>query len=300
MSRSHPATPRADVYSRITTEIVSAIEAGAGDWRMPWHHDGAATTRPQNVTSRRRYRGVNVLALWIAAEAAAYSSGLWGTYRQWASLGAQVRKGERGTTVVFWKQAASRADDEHDDGEAGPGRMFARAFTVFNLAQVEGYEPPPAAVLPEGERFGHAEAFVAALKIPVTEGAYDAHYRIDLDHIFMPTFASFRDASAQMGTLLHEAAHATGAKHRLDRNFAERFKRDSLAIEEICAELTASFVLADLGIAHHPRADHAAYVASWLRALKDDPRAIFTAASKAQAAADWMHAQQPQPEEMAA
>jgi len=95
-------------------------------------------------------------------------------------------------------------------------------------------------------------------------------------------------------------SHATGAKHRLDRNFAERFKRDSLAIEEICAELTASFVLADLGIAHHPRADHAAYVASWLRVLKDDPRAIFTAASKAQAAADWMHAQQPQPEELAA
>src|SRR3546814_7783010 len=107
--------------------------------------------------------------------------------RQWASLGAQVRKGERGTTVVFWKQAASRADDDHDDGEAGPGRMFARAFTVFNLAQVEGYEPPPVAVLPEGERFGHAEAFVAALKIPITEGAYDAHYRIDLDPIFMPT-----------------------------------------------------------------------------------------------------------------
>lgn len=300
MSRSHPATPRADVYSRITTEIVSAIEVGAGDWRMPWHHDGAATTRPQNVTSRRRYRGVNVLALWIAAEASSYSSGLWGTYRQWAALGAQVRKGERGTTVVFWKQTAPRADDDHGDGEAGPDRMFARAFTVFNLAQVEDYEPAPVAVLPESERFGHAEAFVAALKIPITEGAYDAHYRIDLDHIFMPTFSAFRDASAQMGTLLHEAGHATGAKHRLDRNFADRFKRDSLAIEEICAELTASFVLADFGIAHHPRADHAAYVASWLRVLKDDPRAIFTAASKAQAAADWMHAQQPQPEELAA
>src|SRR3546814_16828580 len=96
-----------------------------------------------------------------------------------------------------------------------------------------------------------------------------------------------------MGTLLHEAAHATGAKHRLDRNFAERFKRDSLAIEEICAELTASFVLADLRIAHHPRADHAAYVASWLPALKDDPRPIFTPASKAQAAPDWLHATHP-------
>ena len=300
MSRSHPATPRADVYSRITSEIVSAIEVGAGDWRMPWHHDGAATTRPQNVTSRRRYRGVNVLALWIAAEASSYSSGLWGTYRQWAALGAQVRKGERGTTVVFWKQAASRADDDHDEVLRRLAGRRTLAFTVFNLAQVEGYEPAPVAVLPESERFEHAEAFVAALKIPITEGTYDAHYRIDLDHIFMPTFSAFRDASAQMGTLLHEAGHATGAKHRLDRNFAERFKRDSLAIEEICAELTASFVLADLGIAHHPRADHAAYVASWLRVLKDDPRAIFTAASKAQAAADWMHAQQPQPEELAA
>ena len=300
MTRTHPPTERADVYSRITTQIVAAIEAGASDWRMPWHHDGAATTRPQNVNSRKRYRGVNVLALWIAAEASGYSNGLWGTYRQWASLGAQVCKGEHGTTVVFWKQAASRAEDDRDDGEAGPGRMFARAFTVFNLAQVEGYEPEPMAQLPESERFGHAEAFVEALKIPITEGAYDAHYRIDLDRIFMPCFASFRDASAHMGTLLHEAAHATGAKHRLDRNFAERFKRDSLAIEEICAELAASFVLADLGIAHHPRPDHAAYVASWMKALRGDPRAIFTAASKAQAAADWMHAQQPQTEEMAA
>ena len=169
MPRSHPATLRADVYSRITTEIVSAIEAGAGDWRMPWHHDGAATTRPQNVTSRRRYRGINVLALWIAAEASGDSSGLWGSYRQWAALGAQVRKGERGATVVFWKQTASRADDGHSDGEAGSGRMFARAFTVFNLAQVEGYEPAPVAVLPESEKFAHAEAFVAALKIPITE-----------------------------------------------------------------------------------------------------------------------------------
>lgn len=300
MSRSHPASVRADVYSRITSEIIAAIEAGAGDWRMPWHHNGAAVTRPKNVASRNHYRGINVLALWIAAQANAYSSGLWATYRQWAALGAQVRKGERGTTVVFWKQTALGADEDHDDGESAHGRMFARAFTVFNLAQVEGYEPPASIVLPESERIQHADAFFAALAIPITEGPYDAHYRIDLDQIFMPAFSAFRDASAQMGTLLHEAAHATGAKHRLDRDFSDRFKRDNIAMEEICAELTASFVLADLGIAHHPRSDHAAYVASWLRVLKNDPRAIFTAASKAQAAADWMHAQQPQLEELAA
>ena len=292
MNRTTGSAARADVYSRITAEIISAIEAGAEDWRMPWHHDGTATARPHNVISRRGYRGVNVLALWIAAEAGAYSSGLWGTYRQWASLGAQVRKGEHGTTVVYWKQAASRSDDDHEDDEARPGRMFARAFSAFNLAQVDGYEPTPVAVLPDNERFTHADAFFNALGIPVTYGAYDAHYRIDLDHIFMPPFSAFEDAAGFTGTLFHEAAHATGSEHRLDRSLKERFKRDSLAIEEICAELAASFVLADHGIAHHPRPDHVAYVASWLRALKEEPRAIFTAASKAQAAADWMHAQQ--------
>lgn len=291
---------RVDVYTRITAEIIAAIEAGAGDWRMPWHHDGAAVTRPENIASSRRYRGVNVLALWIAAQAYGYSSGVWGTYRQWLAVGAQVRKGERGTTVVLWKQAASPADDDHDDGDQRPGRMFARAFTVFNVAQVEGYEPAPVAILPEGERFAHADAFVAALGIPINEGTYDAHYRIDLDEIFMPSFSAFRDAASHLGTLLHECAHATGAKHRLNRNFAERFKRAWLPIEEACAELTASFVLADLGIAHHPRPDHAAYVASWLKAMNNDPHAIFTAASKAQQAADWMWAQQPQVDELVA
>lgn len=294
-------TERADVYCRITAEIVAAIEAGAGDWRMPWHHDGSAISRPQNVGSRRRYRGVNILALWIAAQAHSFASGIWGTYRQWQAVGAQVRKGERGTTVVLWKQAASSTDDDHDgDEDAAHTRVFARAFTVFNLAQVEGYEPDPIALLPESGRLTHADAFVEALEIPITYGAYDAHYRIDLDHIFMPQFSAFRDAASAVGTLIHEVGHATGAKHRLDRNFEERFKRDWLAVEEATAELTASYILADLGIAHHPRPDHAAYVASWLRVLKNDPRAIFTAASKAQQAADWMHAQQPLVEELAA
>lgn len=300
MSRNEGSAERANVYTRITHEIIAAIEAGAGEWRMPWHHDGAAVTRPTNVVSRKRYRGVNTVALWIAAEARGYGSGLWGTFRQWQSAGAQVRKGERGTTVVLWKPFGTNADAGHGDDEHRRGGMFARAFSVFNLAQVEGYDPPPTTMLPESERIGHAEDFVAALNIPVTEGAYDAHYRIDLDRIFMPTFGSFRDPASAVGVLLHEAAHATGAKHRLDRNFEERFKRDWLPIEEACAELTASFVLADLGIAHHPRPDHAAYVASWLSALKQDPRAIFTAASKAQQAADWMWAQQPEAKEIAA
>ena len=107
MARNLAAPARADVYSRITAEIVAAVEAGAGAWKMPWHHDGSAITRPTNV-SGRRYRGVNVIALWVAAQAAGYGTGVWGTYRQYQALGAHVRKGERATTVVFWKQVSSR------------------------------------------------------------------------------------------------------------------------------------------------------------------------------------------------
>jgi antirestriction protein ArdC len=233
---------------------------------------------------------------------AAYSSGLWGTYRQWASLGAQVCKGEHGTTVVFWKQAASRAEDDRDDGR---GRSWphvrARVHGVQPCPGRRDTKPEPVAQLPESERFGHADAFVEALKIPITEGAYDAHYRIDLDRIFMPdlrlVFAMHRRTWARCCTRRPTPQGPSTGSTATSRSVSSV---TVLAIEEICAELTASFVLADLGIAHHPRPDHAAYVASWLRALKDDPRAIFTAASKAQAAADWMHAQQPQSEEIAA
>ena len=112
---------------------------------------------------------------------------------------------------MLWKQAASSADDDRDgDEEFVRSRVFARAFTVFNLAQVEGYEPEPVALLPETERVAHADAFVEALKIPFTDGPYDAHYRIDLDRIFMPLFAAFRDAASHIATLVHECGHATG------------------------------------------------------------------------------------------
>jgi antirestriction protein ArdC len=285
---------RQDIYTRITTEIVAAIEAGADQWRMPWHHDGSAITRPTNVASGKGYRGINTLALWIAAHTRGYGSGLWGTYRQWSALGAQVRKGEHATSIAFWK----RIGEPDDDSETQAGepedrvRFVARGYCVFNRSQVDGYAPAEVPSLPESLRIEHADEFLAALKIPVTFGSEAAYYRIDLDRIFMPSFAAFHEATGYVATYVHEAAHATGAKHRLNRDFGIRFDRDALAMEEICAELTAALVLATLSIAHHPRADHAAYVASWLKFLENDNRAIFTAASKAQAAADWMHAQQ--------
>jgi antirestriction protein ArdC len=295
MSRPAVSANRADVYTRITSEIISAIESGTGTWRMPWHHDGSPITRPMNLQSGKRYRGINVLALWVAANTAGYADGLWGTYKQWLASGAQVRKGERATTVVLWKERnpSRQQDDEADDGtdEVRP-RLFARAFSVFNRAQVDNYEPTVRPILPETDRLHEADRFFAALQIPMVAGAYDAHYRINEDRIYMPPFGSFASPADFAGTLFHEAGHATGAKHRLDRDFGKGFGDHARALEEAVAELTASYVLADLAIAHHPRPDHAAYIASWLELLKHDPRAIFTAASKAQQAADWMHDRQ--------
>lgn len=301
MSQQSSTSDRIDAYTRVTSEIIAAIEAGAGTWRMPWHHDGTAITRPTNLVSGKRYRGINVLALWVAANSAGYVEGLWGTYRQWQAVGAQVRKSERATAVVLWKEMkrkASNDEDGEEDGDDRP-RLFARTFSVFNRAQVDGYEPRARSQLAEEARSVEADQFFAALQIPMVTGAYDAHYRIDEDRIYMPPFGSFQDSAAYAGTLFHESGHATGAKHRLDRDFGARFVSRARAMEEAVAELTASYILADLGIAHHPRPDHAAYIASWLELLKDDPRAIFTASSKAQQAADWMHARQPLMQEAA-
>lgn len=284
---------RADVYTRITDQIAAAVEAGAGACRMPWHHDGQSTSRPINLASKRSYRGINVLALWVAADAAGHTNGLWGTYRQWIATSAQVRKGERGTTVVLWKQSGSQSDDDLGSDDERPGRrVFARAFTVFNVAQVDGYVVESLEQRSEPERFAHADTFIANLGIRTIYGGNDACYLPGKDEVHMPILAQFDDAASFYGVSIHEYGHASGAKHRLDRVLTGRFGSEKYAAEECVAEMTAGFVLADLGIAHHPRPDHAAYISTWLKAIKSDPRAIFTAASKAQQAADWMHARQ--------
>jgi antirestriction protein ArdC len=302
-------TERVDIYTRITNEIVAAIEAGthASGWKLPWHHDGSAIARPMNLTSQKRYRGINILALWVAAMKFGYGSGLWGTYRQFAAAGAQVRTGERSTTVVFWKQfqrgdagngtdevsgSAGHHGDDRDDGYGRP-RFMAKGYAVFNAAQVDGLDLPAQPVLPESERIHTAEEFFGNLGISIRVEGDQACYVPSLDVVRMPPFERFRSAEVHAATTAHECAHATAANHRLDRNLSGRFGSEAYAAEECVAELTASYVMADLGLSYGPRDESVAYLMSWLKVLKGDTRAIFTAASKAQAAADWMHAQQP-------
>jgi antirestriction protein ArdC len=285
---------RADIYARITNEIVTAIEAGAGTYKMPWHHDGSATSRPTNVVSRKTYRGANVIMLWVAAQRAGYTNGLWGTYKQWAQLGGQVRKGERATSIVFWKiDRPETAEADEDEPSSERVRFFARGYSVFNLAQVDGYTAPATPVLPEAERLAHAEAFYSNLRIPTVHGGSEAFYRPSDDTVHVPLFEAFHEPAGYYSVLFHEGIHATAAPHRCDRDLSGRFGSEAYSFEEVIADCGSSLLLADLGIAVHPRPDHAAYIASWLKVLKNDTSAIFTAASKAQAAADWMHAQQP-------
>lgn len=284
-----------DIYTRITNQIIEAMEAGAGNWEMPWHSD-SGTMRPVNAISGKPYRGVNVLALWCAADEAGYQSDKWATYKQWAESGAQVKKGEKSSTIVFWK-INDAGEEAEADGEAenGPHRIIARGYNVFNAEQVEGYQAPVSPPRPEIQRIQAADDFFAALKADIRHGGGRAYYRPATDNIQMPNFEMFRNAVAYYSTLAHETTHWTGAKTRLDRDLKGRFGDEAYAAEELVAELGAAFLCADLGLANEPRPDHAAYAASWIKVLKGDKRAIFTAAAKAQQAVDFAHDLQPQP-----
>lgn len=285
---------RFDVHQHVTDQIIAAMEDGAGSWQMPWHRSGHAITRPKNIASGNAYRGINILSLWIAAEAKAYPHGLWGTYKQWQDRGAQVRKGEKSTVVVFYKELEVSREEAPEETET---RLFARASRVFNVEQVDGFTLPAGDEAPTEDRIepvDAAEAFTAGTGARITIGGDRACYRPAEDRITMPDRARFTGSAtsspteAWYGTLLHELTHWSGAKHRLDRNLSSRFGDEAYAMEELVAELGAAFLCADLGIAATPRPDHAAYLAGWLKVLKADKKAVFTAASQASRAADYL------------
>lgn len=297
---------RLDIHQHITDQIVAAMEAGAGDWQMPWHRSGHAITRPKNIASGKAYRGINVLSLWVAAEAKDYAHGLWGTYKQWQDQGAQVRKGEKSTVIVFYEELERPREDDPAETETV---LFARASRVFNAEQVEGFVPPAGEEAPREDRItpvAAAESLVAATGARIAIGGERAFYRPADDRIQMPDRERFTGTETLSptdgwyGTLLHELTHWSGAPHRLDRDLSGRFGDQAYAMEELVAELGAAFLCAELGLAAMPRPDHAAYLANWLTVLKADKKAIFTAASAASRAADFLTKQAATPHARAA
>jgi antirestriction protein ArdC len=280
-----------DVYSRVTSQIINAIERGvSSNWRMPWHTSGKFAFSPINVTSKKPYRGINTVCLWAAAQSKGYEHGEWGTYQQWQERGAQVRKGEKATPVVFWKFAnnAAETDDGEDTPKSGSRLLFTRGYSVFNAAQVDGYTPKANPETPIEQRIEHADAFFRAVNARVIHQGNRAFYSPDADTISLPPFPAFFTAMDYYCTRAHETGHWTSRADRCDRALGKRFGDNAYSVEELVAELTAAFTLAHLGLSTTAREDHAQYIASWLKVLKADKRAIFTAASKAQQAADFM------------
>ncbi|MGO8867553.1 MAG: ArdC family protein [Alphaproteobacteria bacterium] len=291
---------RADVYTRVTDKIVNDLERGVRPWLKPWNtvHAAGRITRPLRANGQA-YKGINVLMLWCEASEKGYACPIWMTYRQAQELKGQVRKGERGSQVVYADRIKRTETD--DNGEELEREIpFLKGYTVFNCEQIEGLPAhfyatatPPASPL---ERIAAAERFAAGTGATVRHGGNRAYYSITDDYVQMPPFECFRDAEAYYATLLHELTHWTRHVSRLDRNFGRKRWGDAgYAAEELVAELGAAFLSADLDITAEPRDDHSSYLATWLEVLKSDKRAIFTAAAHAQRAADFLNCLQPKP-----
>lgn len=289
------AATKRDVYADITAKIIATIETNPAKPEMPWHRPTAPLVLPLNIQTGNAYQGINIVSLWCASECAGYQSNVWGTYRQWQANDAQVKKGEKSSLVVFYKEYDIQPDpaDETDDGK----RRVAKASFVFNAAQVEGYVPPPPPIdLGPVEKTERFMALVGATGADIRHGGSQAYYRPSTDHIQMPAEGMFTGTATMdrsesyMGVLLHELTHWSGVSKRLDRQFGKRFGDAAYAMEEMVAELSAAFLCAELGITAEPRPDHAHYIGHWLQILKADNRAIFNAAAKATEAAKYLTA----------
>lgn len=286
---------KADVYERITNQIVAELEKGVRPWLKPWNaeHSAGRITRPLRGNGIP-YRGINVVMLWSEAMEKGYAAPIWMTFKQAIELKACVRKGEKGSLVVY-ADKITRTETDAATGEENEFAIpFMKGYTVFNVEQIDGLpehfygKPEPRAhAVPRIER---VESFFAATGANVVHGGSRACYIPSTDNIHMPCIDFFRDAESYYATLAHETTHWTKHTSRLNREFGrKRFGDEGYAMEELVAELGSAFLSADLDLTPEVRDDHASYVASWLKVLKNDKRAIFSAASHAQRAVDFLH-----------
>jgi len=290
--------PRPDVYTRVTEQVIAHLARGVRPWIKPWRaeHTDGRIVRPLRFNGLP-YSGINILMLWGAAVAEGFSAPTWMTFRQAKELGANVRKGEKGSLVVY-ANAVVRTETTDDGDEIEREIPFLKGYTVFNVEQIDGlpeqYYAKPEPRLTPVERIAHADAFFAATQADVRHRGPQAFYAQAADYIQLPPAEAFADIEAYYSTLAHEIVHWTKHPDRLNRDFGRKqFGDDGYAREELVAELGAAFLAADLEITPEVREDHASYLDHWLSILKADKRAIFQAAAHAQRAADYLHGLQP-------
>ena len=291
-SNVRASSDRANLYDEITTNIISELEAGRVPWVQPWGTAAnAPRAMPKNAATGRGYSGVNVLILWGAVIEQSFPSQTWCTFRQALSLGGNVRKGERGTTVVYADRFIPGDEKKRarETGEEAQSIPFLKCFTVFNTAQCEGLPddiaiavPPP----PPGLIEPRVEALIEATGIDFRIGGSRAFYVPTSDYVQVPPPQAYFEPINWHRTALHEIGHASGHPSRLNRDLSGSFGTRAYAFEELIAEISAAFCCASLGIL--PTVRHADYVGSWLEVLREDNRAIVRAASQASKAADYI------------
>lgn len=281
-----------DLHQRVTDQILAAMEANPGEYRTPWHRGTGSIMRPKNALTKKPYNGINILVLWCAADERGYESGAFATYKQWAEMGAQVRGGEKSSLIVFHKEHEFKPKDGADEPEK---RWIAKPSFVFAAEQVDGYQIDTRPVIADPvQSVAEADAFYAATGAKVTHGGSRAFYRPATDEICLPKPEDFIGTPTSTPTqsfyavLGHETAHWSGAPHRLNREFGKRFGDEKYSAEELVADLAGAFLCARFGIASEPRPDHAMYLSHWLKIMRSDKHAIFTAASQASKAVAYL------------
>jgi antirestriction protein ArdC len=297
MARNTKATrsnvERADIYQEVTDQIIEMLEQGVRPWSPRWA--SAAASFPLRSCGKN-YQGINILLLWAQSMARGYANPYWMTFKQALELGANVRKGERGTRIVY-AGSISRKDESGQAAEDDSERRisFLKRYTVFNVEQIEGlpegqFPTPGPNIQNRDDRDPQLDALFRTYGVKIIEKDGGAFYSPATDSITMPRFESFTSGNAFFATLAHEAVHSTGHRDRLDRETLHKYGTSTAirAKEELCAEIGAAFLCAALGMESTEREDHAAYLANWLTVLRGDKRAIFQAATAAQAASDFI------------
>lgn len=287
-----------DIYTRVTNKIISDMEQGQLTWRQPWSDANLAG----NVMRPRRwndipYSGINTIMLWGTAAEKGYTSPYWMTFKQALDMKAAVRKGEKGSIVVYADKM--QKETEADNGETEQRQIyFLKTYTVFNAAQIDGLseafyrKPEPQEPVNREQRIAALETFFANTKAQIYTGTEAAYY-LGKDKIEMPPFEAFNSAADYYAILSHELTHWTRHPSRLDRDFKrQKWGDEGYAKEELVAELGACFLGADLGFEPVTKEEHAAYIQSWLKVLRDDKRFIFQAAAHAQRAVEYVTALQ--------
>jgi antirestriction protein ArdC len=274
-----------DIYTEVTNRIITALEGDTPPWIQPWSDH---TALPSNLATGKPYRGINILMLSIEAQLSGYSDSRWVTLRQANELGAKVRKGSHGTSIVFWK--IREAEDVDADPADEPQRVIPmlRSYTVFNTSQLEflpekfELRPSPAVWQPLGE----AEQLLYETGAVIRHGGNRAFYSPSEDLIQLPPETWFAQPDDYYAVALHELVHWTGHPRRLNRALGRRHGIEAYAFEELVAEMGAAFLCAHVGIP--ARLEHASYIDNWLDALRRDKRLIFSASGAAQKAADYV------------